>query len=564
MLLVSIKNRSSHKKKVSVVIPAYNEDKTVGGVVEAVKALDYIDEVIVVDDGSEDETAKKAEEAGAIVIKHPKNKGKGAAMKTGFKNSKGDIIAFIDADLRNLTPKKVDKVIKPILEGKADVTKTKFKREAGRVTELTAKPLLGFFFPELKFDQPLSGQFAAKRSFLDKIKFEDDYGVDVGIVLDADVMGVKIKEVDIGKIQHTLSSLGELKTVAHEVVRTIVDRAVEYGRVTMIDSLGKYMRMGILGLSFASLGIFSIFFLRFVPPSLGIAILIIGLIIAFVYLSRLITRSAHVILRSEGKVQTMKSFIYMHFPIIVSGLILVALLTTLLGSVHVDEGKISIEPTSRNLIIWEPAQNKSFEIRGPYTVDSALENEYNILRVPEGAVETLGLNYGDSMYIKGRMYGINETRPWEDNILRIPFDARESLDLTVGDVIPDSNIRKVFKNIYAEKSLALEGNIKNNLTIKEGVFLVTDKTKGRIINIYVDDKKVTATAGILKNGYYSVYINDIQYETIKINEEDIKNTYFLYWDNYVIKIEIGDETKSDMEFAPSDEGRFLNFIFPEQ
>ena len=71
---------------------------------------------------------------------------------------------------------------------------------------LTAKPLLNFFFPEIKFDQPLSGQFAAKRSFLNKIKLEDDYGVDVGIVLDADVMGMKVKEVDIGKIDHVLSN----------------------------------------------------------------------------------------------------------------------------------------------------------------------------------------------------------------------------------------------------------------------------------------------------------------------------------------------------------------------
>ncbi len=63
----------------------------------------------------------------------------------------------------------MDSIIQPILNNEADITKTKFKRVAGRVTELTAKPLLNFFFPELKFDQPLSGQFAAKRSFLNRI-----------------------------------------------------------------------------------------------------------------------------------------------------------------------------------------------------------------------------------------------------------------------------------------------------------------------------------------------------------------------------------------------------------
>ena len=171
-------------------------------VIGIVRSISYVSETIVVDDGSTDGTAKIAERAGAKVIKHSTNKGKGAAIKTGFKKSKGDVAVFLDADLHTLTVEQVEKIIKPILNGEADITKTKFKREAGRVTELTAKPLLKFFFPELKFDQPLSGQFAAKRSFLNSINLEDDYGVDVGIVLDADVRGMRVKEVDIGKIEH--------------------------------------------------------------------------------------------------------------------------------------------------------------------------------------------------------------------------------------------------------------------------------------------------------------------------------------------------------------------------
>lgn len=206
----AIKTVNSSDMSVSVIIPAFNESKTVGHVVKTVKKVGYIDETIVVDDGSYDDTAKVAENAGATVIQHVKNRGKGAAIKTGFKNSNGDIVVFLDADIENLTPQQVDSIIQPIITGEADITKTKFKRAAGRVTELTAKPLLNFFFPELKFAQPLSGQFAAKRSFLNRIKLEDDYGVDVGIVLDADVMGLRIKEVDIGEIHHMLSSLHEL------------------------------------------------------------------------------------------------------------------------------------------------------------------------------------------------------------------------------------------------------------------------------------------------------------------------------------------------------------------
>ena len=148
LLLSSIKTISNPKKlTVSVIIPAYNEEKTVARVVKVVKSLNYIKEVIVVDDGFTDRTAQFALDAGAMVINHPKNKGKGAAIKTGFKNSKGDIVVFLDADLHNLTKSQVNNIITPIMSGEADITKTKFKREAGRVTELTAKPLLNFFLP---------------------------------------------------------------------------------------------------------------------------------------------------------------------------------------------------------------------------------------------------------------------------------------------------------------------------------------------------------------------------------------------------------------------------------
>nr|WP_243686816.1 glycosyltransferase family 2 protein [Methanobacterium formicicum] len=115
--------------------------------IKTVQALNYVDEIIVVNDGSLDATEKMAKEAGATVISHTKNRGKGAAIKTGFKNSKGDVVVFLDADLQKLNPQQVDKMIRPILNDEADVTKTKFKREAGRVTELTAKPLLSFFLP---------------------------------------------------------------------------------------------------------------------------------------------------------------------------------------------------------------------------------------------------------------------------------------------------------------------------------------------------------------------------------------------------------------------------------
>ena len=562
LLLASVKTAGNHKNlTVSVIIPAYNEEKTVSHVVKVVKSLNYINEVIVVDDGSYDQTARVALDAGATVINHMKNRGKGAAIKTGFKSSKGDIVVFLDADLHNLTKNQVDNIIQPILSGEADITKTKFKREAGRVTELTAKPLLNFFFPEIKFDQPLSGQFAAKRSFLNKIKLEDDYGVDVGIVLDADVKGMKVKEVDIGKIEHVLSSLTELNIVANEVVRTIVDRATAYGRITMIDSLGQYIRMEILGLSLASLGIFAIFFIRFVSLTIGLTISCVGVIIALYYIVKILRISYNVFSRSEGSLRNLKTFLKMHSPIIVSGLILIAMITTLLGSVHVDGGKISVEPASRNLIIWSnPSNNQTVDVRGPYTIDSALENETASIRMPLEALKTLELNYGDSIYIDNQRYFINQTRPDEDNIMRVPFDARNVMGLNVGDVISDGDIRNRFNNFHADKVLPVSGNT-SQLNITQGVVITNNIATGRTVNIFLNNQQVSSTMGILNNGTYAIYINGIKYKTFVFNDTSINNTYYVEDGSKSFRIEIGGPIPSDMEFANSSTGKFLNFIY---
>ena len=521
-LLASIKSTKNSYKSVSIVIPAYNEEATVARVVGVARKLDYVDEVIVVDDGSTDRTVEEAENAGATVISHIMNEGKGSAIKTGFKNSHGNIVAFIDADISNFTSEKIDKIIRPILEDQTDITKTKFARESGRVTELTAKPLLGFFFPELSYEQPLSGQFAGKRSALNKIRFEKDYGVDVGIVLDADVHGIKILEVDIGDICHDMSPLADLNKMANEVVRTIIDRAVEYGRVTMMDKLGNYIRMAIMGLSLIILGLFMIFFVPFIPVFVSVFIAFVGVVLTVLYFIRIIRRSIPILKKSNTRA-SLQSFIRMHFPLIVAGLILILMLSTFLSAASFDDGKISVELTSRNFV-YAPADHnqQTISVRGPYTIDSALENETNILRIPDDALSTLEMTVNDTMIIDGKSYTVNGTKEGDSgNRFRLPSRVKHELDLSDGEVIPNSRLTEVFQGITVKHLIQF-----NNLSdVMEGFveFDISPKsTNATFFNLTLDNESILSSVGNFENdSSYSIsYDGSIM---CTFDYDDVKN-----------------------------------------
>ena len=497
-LLASVKSTNNSNKSVSIVIPAYNEEATVAQVVSVARKLSYVDEVIVVDDGSSDRTVEEAESAGATVISHLTNEGKGSAIKTGFKNSHGNIVAFIDADVSNFTSGKIDKIIRPILEDRTDITKTKFARESGRVTELTAKPLLGFFFPELNYEQPLSGQFAGKRSTLNKIKFEKDYGVDVGIVLDADVHGIKILEVDIGDISHDMSPLADLNKMANEVVRTIIDRAVEYGRVTMMDKLGNYIRMAIMGLSLIILGLFMIFFVPFIPVLISVIVAFIGIVLTVMYIIKIIRRSVPILKKSNTRA-SLRSFVKMHFPVLVSGLILILMLSTFLSAATFNDGRVSVELTSRNFV-YSPADtnHQTISVRGPYTIDSAIENETDILRVPQDALSTMEMTENDTMIIDGTAYNVNKTRDGESDTFRLPSNVRKGLDVYVGEVVPNSRITEIFQSIVVKHNIQF-----NNLSDEmEGFveFSISPKSKNAtFFNLTLENESILSSTGNFKN-----------------------------------------------------------------
>ncbi len=557
-LLATFKSSTKIYQNVAVILPAFNEAENIKDVIDVIKKVSYVDEIIVVDDGSTDDTAKIAQEAGATVISHEKNKGKGEAIKTGYNFTDADIIAFIDADISNLTSNKVNAMIKPILEGKTEITKTRFARASGRVTELTAKPLLNFFFPEISFEQPLSGQFAAKKSALKKINFEPDYGVDVGIVLDADVHGISITEVDIGEIEHDMSPLSDLHIMANEVVRTIIDRANKYGRVVMIDNIGFYIRMLIVGLSLIILGLFTIFFVKPVPLEVGVLVVVIGIALSIYYLIKVILKSAAMFKRIPRN-NLIRSFIKIHFPVLISVIILVLMISTFLGTATFQDGSISIEPSSRNLIIYSDRVDNAIAVRGPFSIDTAIQNESNIIRMPSDALDTLGLGIGDYMTINGQLYGINGTREGEYSIIRLPIEVKEALNVQDGDSIQNSRLNKIFEGTVGHHKI---GDV-NNVTLQDNFIISDIDSNATKFEVKVDNQSYGYLIGCFEeNKSYSITYNGVIIGYLNYEMGSFDNTSYVYeLKDHKIEIDIMNDTVSSRaHFLNTNEGNFLEFI----
>jgi len=218
---------------ISVVIPALNEAKNIEYVVHLAVSSGTAGEVIVVDDGSIDETREFSQRAGAHVVTSSLL-GKGASMDDGLRAASGEVIVYLDGDLRGLDPEFITKLVDPIVRDEADFVKARFSRSAGRVTTLTAKPLLETFFPELaNFNQPLGGIIAVRRPLLERLSFETDYGVDLALLIDAHFAGARIAEVDIGHLEHDSQPLEALAEMAKQVVRALLHRAEKHGRLTI-------------------------------------------------------------------------------------------------------------------------------------------------------------------------------------------------------------------------------------------------------------------------------------------------------------------------------------------
>lgn len=232
--------------KISVVIPALDEERTVAHVVRACLA-DEPHEVLVIDADSSDETSAEAQAAGARVLNwrevlpEEPRPGKGESLWRGVAAAEGDIVVFIDADLESAAPGMVSALAEPFIDPHVQMVKARYQRSfhgsptgGGRVTELTAKPLLRQFFPELAhIDQPLGGEYALRRAAAMELPFVEGYGVEAGLLVDvAKRYGpYALAEVDLGTRAHRNRPLEELAPMADVVARTILSRAGVIGAV---------------------------------------------------------------------------------------------------------------------------------------------------------------------------------------------------------------------------------------------------------------------------------------------------------------------------------------------
>jgi glucosyl-3-phosphoglycerate synthase len=210
---------------ITVIIPAFNEEKTICQVIRQAKRNEEVNEIIVVDDMSTDNTVAEAGKENVRVIT-PTHVGKGESMREGMLMAKNEILVFLEADLPDYEKDIVGMLTAPLIRDEADFVKSYFERPAGRVTEILVKPMLEFFFPHLlEFRQPLSGMIAGKKSIFQKVEFENDYGVDIGLLIDMHQVRARITEVCIGEVEndrHPLHVLGRMsKQVANAIFKRV-------------------------------------------------------------------------------------------------------------------------------------------------------------------------------------------------------------------------------------------------------------------------------------------------------------------------------------------------------
>jgi len=253
--------------KLSLVLPTLNEEATIGKIIETAKSnfSKLLDEIVVIDSGSKDKTVKIAQAQGVPVYQHQKiapqfgsYKGKGEALWKSLFVTKGDIIIWVDTDIVNFNPAFIYGLAGPLLKH-TELQYIKgfyyrpLKTEAGlqmtgggRVTELTARPLINLFFPALSgLVQPLSGEYAGRRSLLEQLTFYTGYGVEIGLLLEIlnkfglDVIG----QVDLKQRIHRNQSLENLSKMAFAIIQVMLEYLEETHHFRLRKQLNRRLNL---------------------------------------------------------------------------------------------------------------------------------------------------------------------------------------------------------------------------------------------------------------------------------------------------------------------------------
>jgi len=265
--LVELKRKQ--KLKISVGIPTLNEEQNVANVVTTLKSSLYadrhlVDEIAIIDSGSTDNTVAIAEKAGAKVFESERHLrqfgafyGKGENLWKSLHVLRGDIICWVDADIKNIHPKFVYGLVGPLLEHKKLGYARGFYRRpitfegkivsygGGRTTEICARPFLNLYFPELTgFIQPLCGQAAGRREILERVPFSVGYGVEIGHLIDiSKKFGLdRMAQVDLGEVEHQNRETAALGRQAFSIMQVFAKRLGEHERASFLKDFCPILR----------------------------------------------------------------------------------------------------------------------------------------------------------------------------------------------------------------------------------------------------------------------------------------------------------------------------------
>lgn len=255
---------------ISLVLPTLNEAETIGPLLDTIKGALHddatlLDEIVLMDSNSVDATREIVAARGVPIHIHQEVlphygsfAGKGEALWKSLYVTRGDIVVWIDTDIREIHPRFVYGLVGPLLrEPRLKFTKGFYRRPinyqgqlvaagGGRVTELVARPLFNLFYPELSgFVQPLSGEYAARRSVLERLPFFTGYGVETGLLIDLlhEVGLEAMAQVDLQQRIHRNQELYGLSRMAFAIIQVIMHRLEARQRLHLLDPINQSLKL---------------------------------------------------------------------------------------------------------------------------------------------------------------------------------------------------------------------------------------------------------------------------------------------------------------------------------